>query len=236
MALDLPADLTYADMLQKLRVRCKLHATLGGAPALEDILQEANGYVFDQLDNGLPWQSTLTLQANTALYPFVTDAGLPVARGSVQSVWIEQGDQIRVPLPQGISQAQRAMSDLRTIPERYDTQMTGSADGVPVFQIEVWPTPDQTYILYIDHNRVLARFSDPADKPSAPARLVLAYAIAMGKAHYGLPDAQIAGEAFRTMLNTEKANQRENRRFIPPTSERHTPQVIRRADGTYTLG
>ena len=60
MPIALPAAKTFADMLSELRSRCKLHATLGSTPALESILTEANDYVFDQLDNGLPWRSTLS--------------------------------------------------------------------------------------------------------------------------------------------------------------------------------
>lgn len=231
MALTLPAEMTFATMLQELRSRLKLHATLGSTPALESILTEANEYVFGELDNGLPYQSTLTLAANTPTYPFETDEGLPVARGSVQSVWIEQGDSCRVPLPQGIQHAQRAMSDLRAIPERYDTLLQDDE-----WTLEVWPTPDQAYTLHIDHNRVLARFSQGTDTPSAPARLVLGYALAMGKAHYGHKDADIAGTSFKTMLLREKERQRENRRFIPPTSERRGPQVISTANGFRQVG
>jgi hypothetical protein len=231
MALNLPTEMTFSTMLAKLRSRVKLHATLGSTPALEDILTEANEYVFRQLDNGLPWQSTLTLAADTALYAATTDAGLPVARGSVQSVWIEQGDSVRVPLPQGISHAQRALADLRDIPCLFDTQMTGGVDDAGMYRFEFWPTPDQAYTVHIDHNRVLGRFEQSADKPSAPARLVLAYAIAIGKAHYQNPDAEAAGSSFRTMLSDEKYKQRENRRFIPATGERRGPQVVATAGG-----
>lgn len=219
---------TYASMLQKLRSRCGFHPTLGTASALNDILTEANEYVFQQLDDGLPWQSTLTLEANNPILPFVTDEGMQVARGSVQSVWIEQGDSNRVPLPQGISHAQRAFADLRTIPERYDTR---TADGA--WSIEVWPTPDAAYRLFVDHNRALGRFSSDSDWPSAPYRLVLAYAIAMGKAHYNKSDADTAGASFKVMLSKEKYKQKENRRFVPPYCSHHGPRVVRRADGTF---
>jgi hypothetical protein len=231
MPLTLPTELTYADMLQKLRTRCKLHATIGSTPALEDILTEANEYVFDQLDDSRPWHSTLLISANVNEYPFVTAEGLQVARGSVREVWIEQGDSCRVPLSQGISQAHRADADLRTIPSRYDTTMTGGTNDAGEFTLEVWPTPDQAYTLYIEHNRILSRFSSSTDKPSAPARLVLAYAIAMGKAHLGQPDADTVGQAFKNMLANERDKQRENRRFIPPTSERRGPMVVKTASG-----
>lgn len=226
MILVLPPAKTFGSMLSELRSRVKLHATLGSTPALESILTEANDYVFEQLDNGLPWKSTLTLAANANEYPFYTDEGVPIARGSVQTVWIEQGDSIRVPLPQGISHAHRADAALRSIPECYDTSMTNDE-----FTLEVWPTPDKTYRLHVDHNRILTRFTLTADKPSAPYRLVLGYAIAMAKAHFSQPDANTAGEAFKTLLSREKEKQRENRRFIPGTGDRRGPQVVRTANG-----
>lgn len=230
LAVTLPPVKTFADILAELRPRVKLNATLGNTPALESILTEANDYVFEQLDNGLPWQSVLTLQPNVALYPFTADSGLPIARGSVQAVWIEQGSSIRVPLPQGIQHFQRADTTLRTIPQRYDTTLTNAAQ-TGAFTLEVWPTPDQAYPLYIDHNRVLTRFSQPADVPCVPYRLLFGYALALAKAHYGQADAETAGQSFKTLLANEKSKQRENRRFIPPTSERRGPQVVKTAGG-----
>jgi hypothetical protein len=231
MPLALPDDLTYAQMLAKLRTRCKLHATIGNTPALEDILTEANEYVFDQLNDSRPWRSTLSVYADQNEYQFITDEGLQVARGSVKEVWIEQGDSCRVPLPQGISHADRADTALRSIPSKYDTTMRGGSNDAGEFTLEVWPTPDATYTLHLEHERILSRFSESTDKPSAPSRLVLAYAIAMGKAHYQHADADIVGQAFRNMLSTQKEKQREGRRFIPNSGERRGPQVVSTATG-----
>jgi hypothetical protein len=223
----LPPAETFQTMLAKLRSRCGLHATLGSTPALDDILTSANDYVFAQLDEGLPVSSTLMLAANTGIYDWVTDEGEVVARGSVQSVWVEQGDTARVPLPQGIDHAMRADQDLRDIPQRYDSRFV---DGV--WSMEVWPVPDQPYRLFIDHNRVLTRFTQSTDKPSAPARLVLEYAVAMGKAHYGKADADVVGQSFRTMLSKEKYRQKENHRFIPPSADcPGRPRVVATANG-----
>lgn len=223
----LPPVETYQTMLAKLRSRCGLHATLGNTPALDEILTSANDYVFAQLDEGLPVSSILTLQADMKEYPWTSDEGEVVARGSVQSVWVEQGDTERVPLPQGIDHAMRADQDLRDIPQRYDSRYV---DGE--WSMEVWPVPDQPYRLFIDHNRVLTRFTQPTDKPSAPARLVLEYAVAMGKAHYGKADAEVVGQSFRTMLYKEKLKQKENRRFVPPSAAcPGRPRVVATANG-----
>lgn len=228
----LPPVQTFSTMLATLRSRCGLHATLGNTPALEDILTGANDYVFDQLEQGLPLTSTITLAANTPEYPWLSDDGETIARGSVQSVWIEQGDTERVPLPQGIHHAMRADQDLRAIPERYDSRIV---DGE--WSIEVWPVPDQAYRLFVDHNRVLTRFTQPTDKPSAPSRLVLEYAVAMGKAHYGKADADVVGQSFRTMLYKQKVKDKENRRFVPPSAACPSrPRVVAAANGFRQVG
>ena len=228
MALTLPTAKTYAQMMQVLRVRCKLHATIGAAPALEDILTEAHEYVFGQLDDGYPVTSTITLAANTPTYPSTSDDGVPIARGSVSSVWIAQGSTERRELLQGINHAMRAYADMRDIPVYYDSRFEGDP---AVFTLEVWPTPDQAYTVYVDHNRVLTRFSEPTDVPSAPYRLVLGYAVAMGKAHYGKADADTAGQAFKTMLYKEHVAQKENRRFVPPSIAPLRPRVVATAGG-----
>lgn len=223
----LPPTQTFASMLETLRSRCGLHATLGNTPALNDILTEANDYVYEQLDDGMPMTSIITLQANVSEYPWDSDEAEPIARGSVQSVWIEQGDSERVPLPQGINHAMRADQALRDIPQAYDSRFI---DGV--FSLEVWPTPDQTYRLFLDHNRVLTRFTQPTDKPSASPRLVLGYAIALGKAHYQKADADTAGQSFKTMLYKAKAKQKENHRFLPATAcDPGRPRVVATANG-----
>lgn len=229
MAITVPTPKTYAQLLAVLRVRCGINATVGSAPALEDILTEAHEYVFQQLDDGYPVTSTLTLVANTPTYPSVSDDGVSIARGSIQTVWIEQGSQERHELPQGITHAERAQSDIRSTPEKWDTRFAGTDDGV--WTMEFWPTADQAYTVYIDHQRVLTRFSESVDLPSVDGRLVLGYAIAMGKAHYSKPDAEVAGQAFKTMLYQEKLLNKENKRFVPPGIRQPQARVVATAGG-----
>ena len=216
---------TFGSMLQLLRSRCGLHATIGATPALNDILTEAHEYVYEQLDNGFPITDTITLAANVATYEWVADIdSVPIVRGSVQEVWIEQGSQDRVPLLQGISHAQRAFTDMRAIPQRYDDRWVGDP---AVWTLEVWPTPDQAYTVYVDHDRVLTKFNADADVPSAPYRLVMQYATAMGKAHYKRADAEVAGQAFKVSLGQAKYRQKERRRFVPDTAFRQRrPRIV----------
>jgi hypothetical protein len=226
----LPRTQTFATLLERLRSRCKLHPTIGDAPALKDILTEANEFVFRKLDNNTKTLSTLTLAPNTPTYDFTSDEGVPIARGSVHSVWIEQGSTDRIPLPQGITHAHRGLSTQASLPERWDT-FTQDGD----LKIELWPTPDQRYVLHIDHNMVLTRFSEPTDKPSCNPQLVLAYAIAMGKAHYGQADSQAAAQTFQTMLADEQYKHHENRRYLPRSGGGNGTSLTILPDGRHQL-
>jgi hypothetical protein len=232
MAVTITPLQNYGTMLQTLRARCGLHATIGQAPALNDILTEAHEYVYQQLDDGYPVISTMSLVANTEIYPFMGDDAVPIARGSVQEIWIVQGNTDRQPLSQGINHSDRADPSLRDIPCKWDSRFVNE-----VWSMEVWPTPDQAYLLYVDNHRILTKFNDAADMPSVNYRLVLGYAIAMGKAHYSKPDAEVAGQAFKTMLSKEKYLQKENRRFIPPDSfDSRRPRVVSTATGFRQVG
>ena len=132
MALTLPAEKTYAQMLQTLRSRCGLHPTIGDAPALNSILTEAHEYVYAQLDDGIPTESTLTIVVGVPNYEFESNDGDPIARGSVQEVWIRQGDTSRVPLSQGITHGTRADAELRSQPTNYVTHIIENEYAIEV--------------------------------------------------------------------------------------------------------
>ena len=204
-----PATQTRATMLQTLRTRCGLHATLGAASALEDILTEANEYVYQQLDDGLPWQSTLTLTANIAECEFITDDGVPDCQGQRAVDLAEQGEADRVPLIPGINHA------MRPTPPSATSRPTGTASwstpsgpwryGQRRMGLRVPRRPQPGARALRDHR--------PAERPY---RLVPIHAIAR-QAHYGKADADTAGQAFKTMLSKEKFKQKENRRFLLPS-------------------
>lgn len=229
----LPSSKNRGQMLETLRVRLKLHKTLGVTDALSDILTESHEYVYGELDNGVPQESTLTVSPNASQYEFVTDEGVQVARGSVQEVWVGQGSTSRLPLSQGITHAMRSLNQTGE-PSHYDTviQRTDAGDEQ---MFEVWPIPSDVYTIYIKHNRTMTRFENATDKPSAPYRLVLLYAIAVGKAHYQQPDAQAAMTSFNQMLSREKFRQKEEKRYFTGVENTaRKPYVVKNANGTFS--
>jgi hypothetical protein len=229
-----PSAQNFGTMLEKLRLRLKLHPTVGTADVLKDLLTQANEYVYGELEQGIPYESQITAYPNTQSMCFETDDGMQVAAGSVLDVWAGQGSQLREPLTQGITHGMRSLQETG-YPTHYDTHYERN-QSTDVYMLELWPVPNGTYTIYVRHNRMLARFEQPSDKPSAPYRLVLEKAIVTAKAHYQQPDAQVAQQDFMRMLNKEKFNRLENRRFVPAqTNGMRQPQLIAAGNGQFVV-
>lgn len=99
-------------------------------------------------------------------------------------------------------------------------------------QIEIWPKPDDVYLMKIEGPMVVAPFVADGDRASFDSRLILLYAVAFGKAHLNKPDAKSAMDAWTTRLNRIKANQHGTRKYVrknPGTPEieiRSRPKVV----------
>jgi len=223
---------TLGELLTELRVRLGFVAQGSAAKnneaTLKSYLQEAHDFVFAELDPpAMRKKSVLQVQANSYLYDWHDDvADEDIDPASVISVWVKVSDTIREPLTYGITENDRSFESLRQQPQKY-----GTLNG----QLEVWPVPERTYDLIVEHTAVKSRFTQASDRPSVPDRLVFLYALANAKAHYRHPDAQAPAQAFQTMLNKEKTRQKEGQRyFASPGGAAREAQVVR-SGGGYVL-
>lgn len=224
---------TLGQLRANLQRRLGFIATGPGATnnrhLMDSFLQEAHSLICDEVDvKSLNKRGLITLSKGSRFYDWHNDADdEDIDPGRVQSIWVQISDLNPVQLLQGISEHQRSYTDLRAYPERWD-----NVNG----QIELWPTPDQSYQLIIWYTAPRARFERDSDRPSVPDELVFAYALSMAKAHYRHSDAQVYGTMFERTLRTFKARQHENRRyFMQGNSVSDLPQVARTADGGYKL-
>lgn len=224
---------TLGELMTELRGRLGF-VTQGSAAKNNDVviksfLQEAHDFVFEKLQPPAQRKkATITLQPGSYIYDWHNDAeDEPIDPGRVLSIWIVESDTQRRKLDQGISEADRANSDIRMCPERYD-HLNG--------QLELYPIPGQAYPMVIEYTADKGRFTQTNDRTSVPDRLVFLYALATAKAHYRHPDAQPAAASFQTMLDSERMKQKENKRFFADvgTNVRQL-QVARTSDGRYTL-
>lgn len=198
-------------------------------PILTSFLQEGQEYVYEQL--GAPMsikRTTIQLAKSSKFYDFHNDEeDEDIDPQNVLAIDVYETETSIRHLHQGITEAMRADDTSESVPLRYDT-----TSG----QIELWPTPDQSYPMVVKYQQGLPRFSQPADRPGIDSRLVFLYALASAKAHYLHQDAQTAGSIFQQQLAAKKQKRLENRRFVVgrrPVDERYF--VKRHSDGTYTL-
>lgn len=224
---------TLGELMTELRARLGF-VTQGSASknndtVIKSFLQEAHDYVFGELEPpAMRKKTVIKLVAGSFLYDWNNDEeDEPIDPGRVISVWVRTSDTIRTPLTQGITEHDRSLDTIRQEPSKYD-HLNG--------QMELWPIPDQPYDLMVEYIADKPRFERLSDRPGAPDRLVFLYALANAKAHYRHPDAQAAATSFQNMLSREKFRQKENRRYFMDTSTtRPDAQVVRTANGGYTL-
>jgi hypothetical protein len=219
------------DIVTELRARLGFVQS-GPASRANDVimrsfLQEAHDYIYEALSPpGERNKAVVKLKAGQRLYDWNNDQlKEPIEPGRVIDVWLIYSDTIRNKMTQGITEYDLALTPSQW-PQKWD-HLFG--------QIEVWPTPDQDYDMVIEYITGKPRFTQDADRPGVPDRLVLLYAISAAKAHYRHPDAQASAGAFQKMLASELFKQKQNKRFFASAPETRQPQVVRTANGGYTL-
>lgn len=226
---------TLGELMAELRARLGFvvqgNAATTNSTVIKSFLQEAHEFAFSELEPpAMRKTATIVLAAGSHLYDWHNDAeDEPIDPARVLSVWVaDAGGDLRHPLAQGITVGDRRSGAAPSRPTRYD-HLNG--------QIELYPVPDANYDLIVEYTATRARFDQPSDRPSVDDRLVLLYALATAKAHYRQPDAQAAAAAFRAMLAKEKFRQKEGKRFFAQAHPAAPgPQVVRRPDGTFSLG
>lgn len=224
---------TLNDLLTELKVRLGFVSQGAGSklidPLLTSFLQEGQDYVYAQM--GAPKskkQATITLAEGSKLYDCHNDVeDEDIDPNEIEEIVVYDTDTSFVRLRQGITEGMRCNDTTPTVPERFDF-MNG--------QIELYPTPDDTYPMVVTYQEGLARFERPDDRCTVSSRLVLLYAVATAKAHYQHKDAQTAGNIFQSQLRLEKLKQHgQQRYFCGPEVEAPRTQVRRSSDGGYVL-
>ena len=225
---------TMGELMGDLRVRLGFmaqgSASKNNDAIMKSFLQEGHDFIYSELEPpARRKKTTIRLQANSYLYDWHNDAeDEPINPGRAIGLWLVESPSIRRQLTQGITEQDRAFSEERQQPEKYDT-LNG--------QIELYPVPDREYDLVVEYIAEQPRFDRASDRPGVPDRLVFLYALAKAKAHYRHPDAGAQAGSLDTMLRREKERQHENRRYfaggVAAADDRG--QVVRTADGSYQM-
>lgn len=84
--------------------------------------------------------------------------------------------------------------------------------------IEVFPAPQEAYLLHIKGRYGILPFAGDTDKPSVDDEVVFMLALAAAKRHYGQPDASDYFQQALTHIGSLVAGAHQTRRYVPGTA------------------
>lgn len=225
---------TLAELLVELRARTGfVHqgtAASNNDALMKSFLQEAHDYVYGELlpASGVRF-TEVALEQGSYLYDWHNDDDdEDIEPAFARALRIVDGSDV-FELVQRMDGAMLKQDVGQQRPTHY-----GTING----QIALWPVPDRGYKLQIEYLAGKPRFAQPDDRTGVPDRLVLLYALANAKAHFGRPDSQSVAATFNNMLFREKVKQHENKRYFhhSVTQEAAGQTVHVGGDGVYRLG
>jgi len=189
-----------AELLGRLGFAAQGAAAGNMVTAVDSYLQRSQEFLYWMYDfNELKKKYDWTLNAGQTLYDWPDDMDprqATILRVKQNSQWF--------PLSEGIDYFNDATEDSRTYPSKYDRAA----------QLEVYPEPDQTYILRCDYYERLGRFTQDNDKCTIDDGLLFNYALAKAKAHYKHADAQSYIDDVSVMLKKLKGKAHGDKRYF----------------------
>lgn len=193
----IPTD-TLADLRYRVLVRLGFanqasNPPPGMTPLINDFLESAQTFLYKRyLQLSSKRYFRWKISPGQRFYGFNDNDESPITGltldplKSVDWVGIQDSRNVWYPMIQGIPPQLFTMITKPWRPARYEF---GRA-------IEIYPTPDQTYWLWVKGCAALTPFNTDSSTTSIDSELVFLWALANAKAHYGQPDANnVAGMA-----------------------------------------
>lgn len=208
-----PVYLTKGELRSKLLIRLGfggLGAAAGNfVPMTDDLLEEAQDQLFELLPDEKRFREW---GMNTVVGQRWYDIPAECDIDNITSVAVFWQNQVWRELDRGIDISHDSdFNDFDDDPYRYDIRYNPTTGKT---QIELWPKPDAVYQWKIEGRLQIGTFVADTDRASFDSRLILLYAIAMGKAHLKRPDAQIAMDAWNLRLKQLQGNQHGTKRYL----------------------
>lgn len=138
----------------------------------------------------------------------IDDCPRKLEPGRITGVWVQDTDGAWMPMTYGIPPTFYTNVDQNGLPALYEVRQC----------IEVFPAPDDEYILRIKGHFGLDRFTEDTDTCTIDSELLFLWALANAKNHYGQPDASDVAAQAQTYLKELVAETHGTRRYIPGAS------------------
>lgn len=178
-------------------------------------------HVMPTAGNGFEYEVTVagTMASSEPAWP--TTEGELIISGTVTMVARAAAAQRWLPLVQGINPLDFT-SDEPGLPTHFDLRQ----------YVELWPSPDKPYILWLRGHMGLRRFNRDTDIPTIDGHAVFLFALALAKAHRQQPDAQNYAQMANRYIRDLIAGSHGLKRHVPPVS---TAGMKHDADGVMPM-
>jgi hypothetical protein len=199
---------TLEDLRGELRVRLGFGAA-GGVPGVNQSLLDS---FLRSAQDELYWQGSwaeirsredLSIGLGQTLVNYPSDCNPQ----RIEDIYVQVGT-TWMPVIEGIDKELYTTVDSQSYPTRYER----------LDQLEFYPEADQSYTIRVWYYKNLLRFTQDADVATLNDSIIFARALAMAKAHYRHPDAEISNTSATTMINGAKGGAWRQKVFKPKDS------------------
>ena len=213
----------YTETLAELRVRVLRRLGFGAMtanppPGMADLVDDFLRAAQKQLAERFPELVTerffsWTMVAGTRFYTTsgddegATSPDYELNPKRISWVGVEDLNGTFLPLHQGIPPELYTSESQRGLPHYYEIRQG----------IEVFPAPDQAYILQVKGYYKNLPFSNDADVASIDPELIFLHALATAKAHYNQPDANTVSAQLSALMGSLTAGSHGTARYVPGT-------------------
>lgn len=203
---DVPIDCTkYLDVR---RVTAAFVADNGGRVLTKWVSSTAlalGSYIIPRTYNGFEYEVTVagTTAATEPVWP--TTLGATVVSGTVTFTCRERAESRWYELRAGIDPHEYSRDTITLRPQRYELRE----------YLEIFPAPDQAYIVWLKGHLGVRPFAADTDPCTVDARPLFLFALANAKAHYGQPDARRYDDQVTLMKRKLVAGSHGTKRYIP---------------------
>lgn len=215
-----------SDMISEMSARLGFNAQTTLSAAVQSQLQWFLHDAQEQLYWQYEWEYLRTFWPTTLVvgqqyYPFSAmidgNGDLPEGR-RIRSVSVVVSN-LWTPLREGINPALYTLTTT-SIPVRY-ARVEQAVNGSDT--LEIWPTPSTAYVIQVEAMIALRPFAVSTDVTTLDERLVLLFALANAKAHYGMADAGSVMNNAAALLNRLRAANHGQKRYL---ANRFDPSYI----------
>lgn len=164
-----------------------------------------NDYVMPLSSTGYVYRVTTAGTTGVGEPVWPTTPGAAVVNGTATFTAAEFPQAQWYPIGQGINPTDYTLLPTSQRPQRFELRE----------YLEIFPTPDTYYVVWIKGHMGLRRFTDDADKATVDSHPLFLIALANAKAHYTQPDAAAIGKQAEVMLRKLNAGNFGLKRYVP---------------------